>query len=261
MSLPRSRVGAVAILSVVALLTFAGCAAPVTDTDAGGTASATPSPSTSETTGTDEEQEQTDSDGEEDPSQSRVRVGPAAKYGGPAWGDQGDATIIETGVWCKTIAVFWGGDVPQGVRFTFERAVTDRAGLQVEGAACGGAEHACLGLTFGARDPQVLCGLRLRPGAQFEDGTSITFEGRLECPTAESCDIVASRDVTPGPPIVVEQPAQQGDDQNQDQDQDQDNQNQENQDQQDQNENPDPPEQDENPQDEQIPEQQQEGGS
>ncbi len=218
MALSGPRVGLAAILSLVAAFALAGCGTPVTSEDAGPTTSASPSASaepTDEVTAegeTDtggEDQGQADSDGGEDPTQDRVRTGPVAQYGGPAYGDQGTAEVLAPGVWCKTIAVFWGGDaVPDGVSFTFENAVTDRAGLRVDGGVCGtrGADRSCLGMLVAANESGIFCSLVLRPGGDFQDGTAITFRGTLECPTAEICDEVAARTVDPGPPIIVNDP-------------------------------------------------------
>lgn len=151
-----------------------------------------------------------DSDGGEDPDQDLVRTGPVADYGGPAYGDQGEAELVETGVWCKTIAVFWGGSepIPEGVRFTFEEAVPDRDGLDVEGGVCGtsGADRSCLGMTVEANESGIFCSIVVRPGEGFEDGTTISFTGTLDCPSAEICDAVVARDVEPGPAIVVNTP-------------------------------------------------------
>lgn len=224
MALSRPRAGATA-LCVVLLLGLAGCGTPVSPDDAGATTSASPSPSpdrSDDGTGADGEDDGgTDSDGGgsdggEDPAQDRVRTGPVAQYGGPAYGDQGVAEVIAAGVWCKTIAVFWGGGepIPEGVRFTFDGAATDRPGLQVEGEACGsrGADRSCLGLTVAANESGIFCGLLLRPSADFQDGTLISFVGTLECPSAEICDAVAARAVDPGPPIVVTDPEADGGD-------------------------------------------------
>lgn len=221
MALSRTRMGFAAFLSLVVAFAVTGCGTTVTAEDAGRTTTSSPSspsPSPDETNedtadgesddGGDD-QGQTDSDGGEDPAQDRVRTGPVAQYGGPAYGDQGTAEVLETGVWCKTIAVFWGGDpVPQGVRFTFENAVTDRPGLRVDGGVCGtrGADRSCLGMIVQANESGIFCSLVLRPGGEFQDGTAITFRGTLECPTAEICDQVAAREVEPGPPIIVNDP-------------------------------------------------------
>ena len=218
MALSRPRVGLAAVLSLAVVFAVTGCATAVTAEDAGRTATASPSASPDETNegtadgeaddGADE-QAQVDSDGGEDPAQDRVRTGPVAQYGGPAYGDQGTAEVIEDGLWCKTIAVFWGGDpVPEGVSFTFENAVTDRPGLRVDGSVCGtrGADRSCLGMVIQANESGIFCSLVLRPAADFQDGTAITFRGTLECPTAEICDQVAAREVEPGPPIIVNDP-------------------------------------------------------
>ena len=216
-----SRAGTAATALWVALLVgLAGCA-PVSGEDAGATATASPSPSPAQTSdgdggadadGGSDSDGGGGSDGGEDPAQDRVRTGPVAQYGGPAYGDQGVAEVIAAGVWCKTIAVFWGGSepIPDGVRFTFESAVTDRPGLQVEGGVCGtrGADRSCLGMTVAANESGIFCSLVLRPTDAFEDGTAISFTGTLECPTAEICDAVAARSVDPGPPIVVTDPGE-----------------------------------------------------
>lgn len=149
-------------------------------------------------------------DGQADPAQETKRTGPVAQYGGPAYGDQGTAEVLDDGAWCKTIAVFWGGDepVPEGVSFTFETAVVSPGGLSVEAAVCGtrNADRACLGSTVAANEDGIFCSLLLRPDGSFVDGTTITFIGTLDCPTAEVCDQVAARAVDPGPPIVVNDP-------------------------------------------------------
>jgi hypothetical protein len=152
----------------------------------------------------------TATDGGTDPAQDTVRTGPVAQYGGPAYGDQGDAEIVEPGVWCKTIAVFWGGDepIPDGVRFTFKTAVPDQPGLDIQGAVCGtaGADRSCLGMTVEANESGIVCSIEVLPTADFVDGTTVSFTGTLECPTSEICDAVAARQVDPGPPIVVNTP-------------------------------------------------------
>lgn len=276
MALSRPGVPLAAGLSIVLLFALSGCGTPVTEEGAGRTTTASPRPSPDATptpTPTDEgggDEGGGESDGGEDPAQDRVRTGPVAQYGGPAYGDQGTAEIIEAGLWCKTIAVFWGGDVPEGVRFTFQNAVTDRPGLAVESAVCGSreADRGCLDMTVEANQSQITCSLVLRPGSDFQDGTAITFVGTLECPTAEICDIVAAREVDPGPPIIVDDPEVSDDEeQNQDQDQqdqdqqdqDQDQQDQDEDDQQDQDQQDQDQDQQQQDQDQQDQDQQEEG--
>lgn len=201
------RPGTAMAAILVALLLLAGCASPGGDEGP---------PDTSSTQADDDggdggdDDDGDDTDGDEDPAQDTVRTGPVAQYGGPAYGDQGQSEDVELGVWCKTIAVFWGGSepVPDGVRFTFEEAVPDRAGLEVEGGVCGtrGADRSCLGMTVQANESDIRCSLLVRPGPDFEEGTTISFTGTLECPTEEICDAVAAREVEPGPPLVVETP-------------------------------------------------------
>ena len=271
MVLPR-RAGIAASLSIVLLLALSGCGAPVTEEGADRTTTASPSPSPdatpTPTDGGDGDEGEGDADGDADPAQSRVRTGPVAQYGGPAYGDQGAAEIIQAGLWCKTIKVFWGGDVPEGVRYTFQSALTDRPGLAVESGICGSrnADRGCLDMPVDANESEITCSLVLRPGSDFQDGTEITFVGTLECPTAEICDIVAAREVDPGPPIVVDAP-DVSDDEEQNQDQDQQDQDQQDQDQQDQDQqdqdqdqqDQDQQDQDQQDQDQQDQDQQEEG--
>lgn len=203
----------VAAVGLAAVLAIAGCAPSAWD-EAG--SAATPSAAAG---GDPVEQDEGSAvaDGDDDPAQDRVRTGPVAEYGGPAYGDQGTAEVLEPGRWCKTIAVFWGGDpVPPGVSFTFEDAVADQPGLEIEGAVCGtrGADRSCLGMTVRTDDSGVFCSLVLQPGEDFQSGTTLTFTGTLECPSAQICDAVAARQVDPGPPIVVDDP-EQGDGQGQ----------------------------------------------
>ncbi|AZS36890.1 hypothetical protein CVS47_01510 [Microbacterium lemovicicum] len=149
------------------------------------------------------------SDGEADASQSTVRTGPIALYGGPAYGDQG---IEETGpgIWCDTLAVFWGGDapIPADVTFTVDAATADAPGLAVDGGVCGtrGADRSCLGLVVAADDTGLFCSLVLRPGADFVEGTAVALSGTLRCLRAEACDAVAARTHDPSAPILVTTP-------------------------------------------------------
>lgn len=208
------RASAAAVAVIIALgvaSTLSACAGPVTD-EAVSEPTQTQEGQPDDDDGGDEADDgETDTDGGNDPAQDTVRTGPIAQYGGPAYGDQGDAEVIEPGLWCKTIAVFWGGSepIPDGVRFTFDAAVPDQPGLAVEAGTCGsaGATDTCLGLTVEANQTGIFCSIVVRPAADFVDGTTISFTGTLECPTTEVCDAVAAREVEPGPPIVVTTPA------------------------------------------------------
>lgn len=197
----------VALVAVVLLLSGCAPASNEGGVDNGGS---------SENGGTDNGggQEGNGGDGPVDPEQDRVRTGPVAEYGGPAYGDQGEAEVVAEGVWCKTLQVFWGGSeaVPDGVTFTFTEPVVDQPGLEVTNTACGTSPEtgeslaSCLGLTIDA-NATAWCGLEVRPAPDFVEGTGITFIGTIECPTAEVCDAVAARQVDPGPPVVVNTPA------------------------------------------------------
>ncbi|QGF22626.1 hypothetical protein [Raineyella fluvialis] len=182
----------------------ASTSAPTPSSPSSGGQSASPSATSSGVGGS------TAPDGPQDPKQSRVRTGPVASFGGPAYGDQG-VEVTGKGTWCDTIAVFWGGDIPAGVTFRFDKAVTKPStGLGVQPGVCGtkGADRTCLGLTFRSSDKDaVFCSMVLRPTSGFKDGTTITFVGTLTCPTAAVCNQVAARKVTPGPPIVVTTPS------------------------------------------------------
>ncbi|GAA3625649.1 hypothetical protein GCM10022200_05010 [Microbacterium awajiense] len=206
--MPRGRVASFAAVVSLALALVLSACAPVSEegtpssvvSQAGGGADADHA----------DEEGGGQTDGQADPEQETTRTGPVAQYGGPAYGDQGTAEVLEDGAWCKTLAVFWGGDqpVPAGVSFTFETAVVSPGGLTVESAVCGtrNADRACLGLTVAADEDGIFCSLLLRPDDAFADGTTITFTGTLDCPTSEVCDQVAARKVDPGPPIVVNDP-------------------------------------------------------
>lgn len=207
---------AVAAAAIVAvMLLFAGCSSPVPSEGQGGT-SAAPTETGGDNgdqgdNGDEDDDDGGDADGDEDPAQEVVRTGPVAQYGGPAYGDQDSTEVVDTGVWCETIVVYWGwsDSPPEGVRFTFEQAVVDRAGLEVEGGVCGtrDADRSCLGMTLEANQVDTIsCSIVLRPGPEFEDGTAITFTGSLECPTAEVCDAVAAREIEPGPPLIIDTP-------------------------------------------------------
>lgn len=205
---PFARVGTGALIIVFALL-FAGCA-PSSDEG---------QPPIDETAATDGDEGTDDGGGDDggddggavDPEQDRIRTGPTVDYNGPDDGDQGTA-LIEPGVWCTTVAVFWGGDpVPEGVRFTYTEAIVDRAGLAVTANACGvdfeGTPlESCIGFVLEANAAGT-CGLEVRPSDAFAEGTGITFAGTLECPSAEACVAVENRTVDPGPPIVVFTPS------------------------------------------------------
>jgi hypothetical protein len=149
------------------------------------------------------------SDGQADAPQEVVRSGPSVQYGGPAYGDQGTEPLSE-GVWCDTVIVFWDGEVPSDVTFTFETAVVDHPGLSVAPAVCGtkGADRSCLSLTVAGGEAQT-CSLALTPGDDFVDGTLITFDGTLRCPSVQVCDAVGARVLTQDAPrIIVHAPAE-----------------------------------------------------
>ena len=119
MALSRPGVGITASLSIVLLLALSGCGSPVTEDGAGRnddreSQSITGCHAHAHRRGRRRRRAEATRTAGEDPAQSRVRTGPVAQYGGPAYGDQGVAEIIEAGLWCKTIKVFWGGDVPGG---------------------------------------------------------------------------------------------------------------------------------------------------
>lgn len=149
-------------------------------------------------------------DGPEDPEQGRIRSGPVASFGGPSHGDRG-TEVWSGGTWCTTVGVFWGGEapVPADVTFRLDKAVTSPwGGLDVLPGICGtqDADRTCIGLVLPGDVADVTCSLVLRPRAGFIDGTEITFEGTLTCPTIAVCDRMKTRTVTPGPPIIIHRP-------------------------------------------------------
>lgn len=204
MSFPQraSAAAAAAFILCGAVFALSACSSPLTDPGTDQTQQGQPD---------DGDTGVADTDGGDDPTQDTVRTGPVAEYGGPAYGDQGDAEVVEPGVWCKTVQIFWGGSVviPDGVTFTFASAEPDHPGLAVEPGVCGsrGADRTCLGLKVAANESGIVCSIEVRPDADFVDGTTLTFVGTLECPTSAICDEVATRQVDPGPPIVVNTPA------------------------------------------------------
>ena len=168
---------------------------------------------------------QTDTDGEEDPCAGHACApDPSRSTAVRPTATRAMAEVIEPGVWCKTIAVFWGGTVPDGVRFTFETAVTDRPGSQVEGGVCGsrGADRCLPGHDASRRTtPSIFCSLIvLRPGREFEDGTTHHASRERSSVRQPRCAMRRGARGRPGPPIVVT-PTPGNDEQNQDQDQEQ----------------------------------------
>lgn len=212
MSLPlrTGRTATAAALIAVALL-FAACAP--TTTEGGGAVDPTPAE-----TGTPEPEPEPDPTPtrteEPDPDPTPVRTGPTVNYGGPAYGDQGDTQLVAEGVWCETVALFWGGTqlIPDGVEMTFTEALVDPALLEVTGNACGtdpgdgSPLPSCIGLALPANG-SAFCGLEVIPGPAFSDGTVITFGGTMTCLTEEDCVTVETRDADPGPEILVDTPA------------------------------------------------------
>jgi hypothetical protein len=209
MSLAR-RTGrtAIAVAVLAVALLFAACAPTTTEGGAvGPTETGTPEP--------EPDPDPTPTDGEEpDPDPELVRTGPTVNYGGPAYGDQGETQLVADGVWCETVALFWGGSqpIPEGVVMTFTEALVDADVLEVTENACGtdpGTGEplpSCIGLELDANE-SAFCGLEVIPGALFADGTVITFGGTMTCPTAEDCATVETRDAEEGPEIVVDTPA------------------------------------------------------
>lgn len=183
---------------------------PTVSTQAGSTTPATASPTGTRAPGPQGGGAGGAPDGPEDPQQGRVRSGPVASFGGPSHGDRG-TEVWSGGTWCATVGVFWGGEapVPADVTFRLDRAVTSpRGGLDVLPGICGtqDADRTCIGLVLPGDVADVTCSLVLRPRAGFVDGTEITFEGTLTCPTSAVCDRMKTRTVTPGPPIVIHRP-------------------------------------------------------
>lgn len=203
----RSGRTAIAVAVLAFALSFAGCAPTTTEGGAvGPTETGTPEP--------EPEPEPTPTNGDVDPDQERVRVGPTVDYGGPAYGDQGETELVADGVWCETVAMFWGGTepIPEGVVMEFSEALIEPTLVEVTANPCGvdpgtGAPlPSCIGLQLEA-NASAFCGLEILPGPDFLEGTIITFAGTMTCPTAAVCDAVAARDAEEGPQILINTPA------------------------------------------------------
>lgn len=146
-----------------------------------------------------------------DPSQQTQHTGPAIDFGGPDKGSQG-LDVTDAGLWCETIALFWGGDgVPAGVTFALEGITSAPEGIVLadDQALCGdrGAEVPCVGAVLESDSPTVFCSLALQPTDGFQNGTVVGITGTLDCLTADVCATVAARQFDPGPPIVICDPA------------------------------------------------------
>jgi hypothetical protein len=143
-------------------------------------------------------------DGEADPVQQTRRSGIATNFGGPAHGDQGTVDQGD-GTWCQGVALFWGAQVPEGVRFTVDGVAADAEGIALGRGACGdvGTDGACIGLVLWHDDQTLFCSVPLIPADGFTNGTQLALLGTLECETASDCDAVIAREVEAGPPIFV----------------------------------------------------------
>ncbi len=206
---PRFGRAAIAAAVVAVAILFAACAPTTTE---GGTVD--PTPTETGMPEPDPEPDPTPTDGGgEDPEQVRVRTGPTVDYGGPAYGDQGETELVADGVWCEKVALFWGGTevIPEGVVMEFTEALIEPAVLEVTSNPCGADPGtgeplpSCIGLKLEA-NASAFCGLEILPGADFLEGTIITFAGTMTCPTSEVCDAVAARDAEEGPQILVNTP-------------------------------------------------------
>lgn len=188
------------------------CAAATVITLAMFTAACAPAATETQQSQAAEEQTETEngnetvSDGPVDPEQETRRTGPAAEFGGPPNGGQG-LELLESGAWCEAVAVFWGGEVPQGVTFTFEGITSDPSGVELapDQSVCGssGAEVPCIGLDFPYDAGTVFCTMQLQPADDFQNGTVVDFTGTLDCLSTEICDAMAARDRGQGPLILI----------------------------------------------------------
>lgn len=146
-----------------------------------------------------------------DPEQETRRTGPSVDIGGPPSGGQGLEDLGDDR-WCEGIALFWGSEgVPEGVTFTVEGITSDPEGVVLadDQEVCGqfGAERGCIGFALRYDTVNIFCTLVLQPTADFVNGTVLGLAGTLECPTEDVCDAMATREIEPGPPIVICDPA------------------------------------------------------
>jgi hypothetical protein len=209
------RVGATAAILFALMLSplAVGCAPQSTSGDAPApTQQGNPDNGGSDQGGTDQGQ----TEGAPDPSQPTKESGIATTFGGPSQGDQGTTILSDDSV-CKTVALFWGADIPDGVTYRIDSGIgadvtgarpVQVGGLQVEPGPCDDqGSPDCLSITLDAKGQPGTCSAVVRVDASFHEGTALLFVGTLTCPDAGTCNAVQTRDAQQGPAVFVCSPA------------------------------------------------------
>jgi hypothetical protein len=211
MSSIRRLTAAIAAAAVLALAPLAvGCGAGAPSSGSGGPSVAVGSDSGDDGLGT------AQPEGTEDPSQQTRADGVVATFGGPSQGDSA-TDVVDAQTECKTIAVFWGSEVPAGIAYTIDGAIgadvssgapVEVPGLRVDHGPCGSQDAAdCLGLTIDDLGAPGACSLVVRIGAGFREGTALLLTGTLTCTAATDCATVRARVADQGPAVFVCDPS------------------------------------------------------
>jgi hypothetical protein len=171
-----------------------------------------PDPGGSDQGGTDQGQ----TEGAPDPGQPAKDAGIATTFGGPSQGDQGTKILSDDTV-CKTVALFWGADIPEGVTYRIDSGVgadvtgtrpAQVGGLQAQPGPCDDQDSPdCLSITLDAQGQPGTCSVVVRVDSSLHEGTALLFVGTLTCPDAGTCHAVETRDAQQGPAVFVCSPA------------------------------------------------------
>lgn len=213
MTLRRFRATAAILFAVTLLPLAVGCApqspsggAPVV------TQQGNPDTGGSDQGGTDQGQ----TEGAPDPGQPAKDAGIATTFGGPSQGDQGTKILADDQV-CKTVALFWGAAIPDGVTYRIDSGVgadvtgarpVQVGGLQVDPGPCDDqGSPDCLSTTLDAQGQPGTCSVVVRVDSSLHEGTALLFVGTLTCPDAGTCHAVETRDAQQGPAVFVCSPA------------------------------------------------------
>jgi hypothetical protein len=156
--------------------------------------------------------DQGQTEGAPDPSQPTKDAGIATTFGGPSQGDQGTKILADDRV-CKTVALFWGADIPEGVTYRIDAGVgadvsgsspVQVGGLHVEPGPCDDQGSIdCLSTTLDAKGQPGTCSVVVRLDSSLHEGTALLFVGTLSCPDAGTCHAVETRDAQQGPAVFV----------------------------------------------------------
>jgi hypothetical protein len=209
------RLGALA--AVLFALTVFPLAVGCTPQPAAAPQPAATQPGNADTGGTDTGgTDQGQTEGAADPGQAARDAGIATTFGGPSQGDLGTKILSDDTV-CKTVALFWGAEIPQGVTYRIDSGFgadvsgarpVKVGGLSVEPGPCDDQGSAdCLSTTLDAQGQPGSCSVVVRVGSGLHEGTALLFRGTLTCPDEGTCRAVETRDAQQGPAVFVCSPA------------------------------------------------------